>query len=309
MSEEQAAIATKTTAKQSSPRYPFIGLRRALERADALRQEAQHHAARVTDARRIWGYGPKSSGGDQTIAALSYYGLLEDAGGTGEARRVKLTDAALRYFRDERPEVRTELEQRFVMQPKAMQALWALWKREPPSSNIARSILRNDLKYSDFAADELLTIYADNLQFLPATTSVISQKPPAASRGNGGGTLDSFEQPPPSVSVGDYVQWTSQGQDQFSAPKRVERVSDDGKFAFVLGSRGGLPMIDLTVTDPPGVKTPEKQPKADPSDDNNQIEVFVAADGRLQISASVDAEGLEKLKRQLEKYTEILKLI
>jgi hypothetical protein len=167
-------------ARQSSPRYPFISLTRALERAETLRQAAGTNFALAADVRTAWGYGPKSSGGDQTLAALSYYGLIEDSG-TGDVRKVKLSDPALRYLRDERPEVRKELTSKFALAPKAMQNLWAIWKHEPPSDAIARSILKNDLNYSDWAAGELLGIYRENLRYISGGISPESLSEPESS--------------------------------------------------------------------------------------------------------------------------------
>lgn len=50
--------------------------------------------------------------------------------------------------------------------------------------------------------------------------------------------------------VGDVVQWTSQGADQFDEPKKVTSISDDGKFAFVEGSDTGIPIDQLTISSP-----------------------------------------------------------
>jgi len=290
-------------AKQSSPRYPFISLTKALERAEQLRKVAGTNMAFAADARASWGYAPKSSGGDQTIAALSYYGLLEDSG-SGDARKVKLSDNAIRYLRDERPEVRAELSAKFVMLPKAMQRLWEEWKHEPPAENIARSLLKNDMGYSDWAAGELLEIYKDNLQFIPKATSGIVPNVKEPNEGD-------KAKPPPlaTVKVGDYVQWTSNGQHQFPTAKRVEWVSEDGQYARVLGSQTGLPMSELSVSAGPAQNKP-----ADPSfgaavTPLNPIEVFMGSDGRLQVSANVDADGLQKLRDLLGKYDEILKLM
>lgn len=47
------------------------------------------------------------------------------------------------------------------------------------------------------------------------------------------------------IKVGDNVQWTSQGTDQFEEPKKVTKISDDGKFAFVEGSNTGIPIDQL----------------------------------------------------------------
>lgn len=164
----------ETQGRQSSPRFPFISLPKALQRAEALREAAGNHPIPVEETRNVWGYAAKSSGGDQTLAALGYYGLIEEASSSNAVgRRVKLTDAAIRYLREERPEVRQELAAAMVQAPKVMLTLWQMWGNDPPSDAIARSILKNDLNFSDSAADQLVAVYRTNLQYFP---QVISDK-------------------------------------------------------------------------------------------------------------------------------------
>lgn len=50
------------------------------------------------------------------------------------------------------------------------------------------------------------------------------------------------------VKVGDLVQWTSNGVDQLKEPRRVTGVSDDGQFAFIEGTKTGVPASELTPT-------------------------------------------------------------
>lgn len=81
-------------------------------------------------------------------------------------------------------------------------------------------------------------------------------------------------------------------------------VSEDGQFARVLGSHTGLPLTELAIADAPKTQAAPQAAAAD-----NPIEVFLAADGRLQVSADVDAAGLQKLRDLLAKYDEILALM
>ena len=57
---------------------------------------------------------------------------------------------------------------------------------------------------------------------------------------------------PKSASVGDLVQWTSGGVDQFETPRRVQSVHRrNGKeWAFVEGTNTGVPLSELTVVTP-----------------------------------------------------------
>lgn len=145
-------------------RYPFIPLRKALDRARQLWDKAGEHPVVTKDAFLVWGYNSKSSGGYQTVAALKYYGISQDIG-ANESRKLKFTEEGRRYFLDERPEKHQEAHQYFALKPKSFAALWGQWRAKPPAENIARTILKLDFGYSESAANELLTIYADNLLF------------------------------------------------------------------------------------------------------------------------------------------------
>jgi hypothetical protein len=50
--------------------------------------------------------------------------------------------------------------------------------------------------------------------------------------------------------VGDFVQWASQGIDQFPEARRVRSFSPDGLYAFVEGGNSGLLVKELTVVQP-----------------------------------------------------------
>jgi hypothetical protein len=65
------------------------------------------------------------------------------------------------------------------------------------------------------------------------------------------------EAAPTEVKIGDEVQWTSQGTDQFAEPRKIKSISEDGKYAFVEGSNTGIPVAELSVTE---VKPIEAKP-------------------------------------------------
>ncbi len=49
------------------------------------------------------------------------------------------------------------------------------------------------------------------------------------------------------MKVGDLVQWTSGGVDQFLEPRKVVWLSDCGQWALVEGSNCGVPVSQLKV--------------------------------------------------------------
>ena len=146
-------------------RYPFINLEKAVSRAEALyKADPKGREMGVTAAFSVWEYSEKSSGGFQTVAALKMYGLVKYLA-KGDARKIALSDEALRYFRDEREDVRQGLLQGFALRPRLVAALWKDWKISPPADAIARSHLKADRGLGDQAARSFLAIYKENLAF------------------------------------------------------------------------------------------------------------------------------------------------
>lgn len=290
-------------------RFPFISLSRAIERAREINKNAGPHPILASEAKKLWGYTEKASGGFQTTAALKYYGLVLTSG-LKDRRQLKLTSDARRYFLDERPEIHEELIKKFALHPVAFAKLWEQWKSTPPTDPVARSTLKVNFGYAENAAAELLALYKTNLAF--AKLLDVSDD----SRTAGAKAPDEQELPlllPPSpatVEVGDYVQWCNNGQDQFSLPRKVTWVSEDGSHARVFSSMTGVPTSELTVTDPPKPPLPGQSRSASGADAGIDGELSVLLRGnRLEIAADVDRAGLTRLKEILTKYEEILDLL
>jgi len=117
----------------------------------------------------------------------------------------------------------------------------------------------------------------------------------------------------PAPHVGDYVQWTSDGVDQFKPARKVTQIQD--RHVWVDGSQTGIPISEVTIVEPPApipvakLTTPAKSAPSDKEGHGNEISVLVTPQGRLQISADLDVKGLGKLKQMLEQYEQILKLL
>jgi hypothetical protein len=117
----------------------------------------------------------------------------------------------------------------------------------------------------------------------------------------------------PATRVGDYVQWTSDGVDQFKPARKVRQIQD--RHVWVDGSETGIPIGEVTVIEQPApipaakLTTPVKPCPSDKERADNEISVLVTPQGRLQISADLDVGGIGKLKQMLEQYEQILKLL
>ncbi len=103
--------------KERSPNFPFIPLKKAIERAEALHANHKKEAARLVAIAPSWNYGNKSSGLIQTVAALKQYGLIEDLG-SGEDRKVQVSDLTRRIIVDQRPGAREQALKEAARSPK-----------------------------------------------------------------------------------------------------------------------------------------------------------------------------------------------
>jgi hypothetical protein len=117
----------------------------------------------------------------------------------------------------------------------------------------------------------------------------------------------------PAPQIGDYVQWTSDGVNQFKPARKVTQIQD--RHVWIDGSQTGIPISEVTVVEPLAripvatLTTPARSGASDKDGDGNEISVLVTPQGRLQISADLDVKGLGKLKQMLEQYEQILKLL
>ena len=71
----------------------------------------------------------------------------------------------------------------------------------------------------------------------------------------------------------------------------------------------GIPMNETAIADSPAPPAPNSAKQATPMHgDQNDINVFLTGK-RLQISADIDAAGVERMRDVLAKYEEILNLL
>ena len=295
--------------RDRSPNFPNIGLTKAVERLRALFGRARRHEVRLADVASAWRWAPKSSAVLQTVAALLAYGLLEDSG-TGDARKVKISDLGWRILEDERPGVREASLAEAALKPKLIAELADHWKDGRVDDTICISELKFERGFNDDSAKRFLAVFDDTIQYAKRKNSdtkpdtEVKQHVETADKGEK--KLKASQ----AVKIGDFVQWTSNGQDQFSIPRRVEWLSEDGSHLRVFGSMTGIPVNEVTIAEPP--KVPPLHPKQGASSayggKDGELNVLLSG-GRLQITADVDLAGLQRLKEILTRYEGILELL
>jgi hypothetical protein len=155
--------ATEKSKGERSPSYPFISLRKAEERARQFWEKHRKEAARLASVASTWGYGAKSSGLQQTVGALKQYGLLEDFG-SGDERKVQLTELGRRLVADERPGSREGARRDAAMRPRLFQE-YARWINEMPSDGHCLSELELDRGFNAAAAATFLKAFRETVSF------------------------------------------------------------------------------------------------------------------------------------------------
>lgn len=171
---------TKTEAKRPrqgrSPAYPSLPLEKAIDQTRALYEAEGKYAAPLPSAYKAWGYGAKSSGARQVLATLKYFGLI-DVEGEGDARKVRVSEAAYKYLIGKREDEsdRKALVRRFALAPSIHQDLFSEFPDGLKSDATVAHFLITQCGFNEVGAAELIeefktTAVFANL-FKPATTS------------------------------------------------------------------------------------------------------------------------------------------
>jgi hypothetical protein len=306
MSETKPEIAGQ---RDRSPSFPFIPLRVAVAR---LLKFEEHHKRSPVPPDRIgaaWGMKPNSSQAQQTLAALKAFGLLETRRAT-DGRYVYISEDGRTYLRAQQDSIKSDVLRRAGLRPKQIAIHWKDWGDDRPSHAVCRDELVLKGEFSEDGAEKFLRVYDETIAFAKLADS--DKVPPTDDVRTGDEDEDDLP-PAPIVKVGDYVQWTSGGIDQFKQPRCVVGFFDE-HHAQVFASNMAIPVTELTVVDQPGASAPTVLPaKLDKSALGRaaaQVEndfTILQRGNRLQITADVDLEGIATLKAMLDDYESILR--
>ena len=252
------AEVNKSDAASSKPQgrgisYPFVSLAEAVEKARAFYSQERKSAVPVVAAMKHFGYGENSGGGRQTVSALIQFGLLQDEG-IKENRLVRLTERALVILLDEPNSVaRYAALRECAKWPKLYSELLAKWPEGLPSDHTISFYLQKDKDFNPKTLQSFISDFRASLAFakLGSPDTINSVTPPDATK--------KVEPPPPSIKVGDYVQWESGGVIQLTEPRQVTGISEDGQFVFITGSLSGIAIKEVSMMQPPNA-TPMQPP-------------------------------------------------
>jgi hypothetical protein len=146
------------------PAYPYVGLQQAVELSKKLYSFAKRTPVLPDTAiKEAWEYSPTSSSGQKVLAALRYFGLVEDVQ-AGEGKQIRLSDRAYRILLDspDSPDRKRALRDA-LLAPKAYAYCWKRWDGEMPPA--MRSHLIFDQGFNEGTVDSFLRDYKASVEF------------------------------------------------------------------------------------------------------------------------------------------------
>lgn len=287
-----------------SPAYPFTTLSRAIERADQVRAAGASRGEYPPETfYKLWELGAQSSGARQTMAALNHFGLVEYIG-RGDTRKVKLSDLALKIVLDKQPNSRERAEaiKTAALTPEVHRSLYDKYGALLPADVVLQTFLSRDLGFNEEAAKSLIDNYRATLSLAGLGKPVEMSEAEQAEEGKP-------VRKEAEVNVGSYVQWTSNGADQFPSPKKVVGKSDDGQWLWVEGSPTGIPVSEVTTVKVDSPLVPPPMPAhilaamaIQKSPPGTREEKFALKEGDVVLNypETLSAESIEDLEGYLQ---------
>ena len=175
----------KSKTKPRSPAYPSIALEEAIERAHQIYKHEQKNKAHVSTIFSHWGYTTKSGSARLALASLKYYDLI-NIEGSGDNRKVQLTDLALDILLDEREDSkeRKEAIKKAALSPAINLELWDKYEGRLPSAKELEFSLKREKRFTERGVREFLPHFWNTLKYanleslsdMPKTEENISDK-------------------------------------------------------------------------------------------------------------------------------------
>jgi hypothetical protein len=197
--ERQVAAAGPegNVTKNRSPSFPFIALRSAIQRLEALEKHFGRHPVPAGKAGMAWGMRERSSQADQTLAALRSFGLIEYEG-MGPARTVSPTVEGRTYLRSQQDAEKQRVLKQCALRPRIIRNFWATWGADRPADEAALDVLRVKNGFGEAGAANFLKVYDDTIAFsgLSESDKIEFSSGHGASDGGAASDNDAPPQPP-----------------------------------------------------------------------------------------------------------------
>jgi hypothetical protein len=279
-------------ARVRSPNYPAISLPEAIARAKTVHEAEQHLAAPREVIAKHLGFNSLHGGANRIVSALTKYGLLDEVSGD----KLKISPLALSILHPTNPAERASAIKEAAAKPPLFAEITSEWNGARPSdANLRTYLIRRN--FGADALDRVIQAYKDTVELVAPHEE--GYNAPASKP----------DRTPPTVRVGDHIQWEQGGVLQLPQPRRVVWVSEDGRWLRIEGSPTGIPMDEARAVQPP------KDPPSDlfQSEMNDlmgtigrgplaqRLKVMMTGTSRLRVNADLLHAGeVDKLIRILE---------
>jgi hypothetical protein len=235
--------------RHRSPAYPGINLAQAIERVGMFYAKEHRNPASFVAAANHWGYAQKSSGAFVAVAALKSFGLINELD-AATGRTIQLSPLGLRIVADNRPESVSRMDaiREAALRPKIHAEIWKKYNGRLPSDAELQFQLENHWNFNLNSIPIFMKELKDTIRFAKLTEADTI------------GNVEEDEGDKTTIKTGDYVQWVSQGAEQFRRLKKVSSFTDDGKYAFLEGEKTAVPVEELEVGEAPMIPSPIESP-------------------------------------------------
>ena len=159
---------TDTAGKASgrrdrSPQFPSIPLEVALNRLATFEQHFKRSPARPDNVGAAWDLDSKAYV-HRISAALRYFGLLDNQG-SGQDRRIVVSEEGRRYLMARQDSIKKELIQELALRPKQINLLWEKWGADRPADDVRLDTLTFEHGFSRGGAADFLKVYDATISF------------------------------------------------------------------------------------------------------------------------------------------------
>lgn len=238
-----------------SPGYPSVPLRDAILRIRDLYDHERHNPMNREAAAKLLGYSGISGSSNKMLADLIDYGLLERVS-KGEVR-VSRRVAELIHPTDRR-EYATALRET-ALSPSLFSALRERFPDHlPTTATLEGALIR--MGFSKAAVKPAMQAFLDTFRYLQEEIGSESHGQAAVE----GSVSEAPDTKFGSATIGDLIQWESNGALRLERPSRVRWVSEDGAWVAVEGSDTGIPMNEVIVETPSAAAPPPQMPPSIP---------------------------------------------
>ncbi len=171
--ETQATNASSKPKKLRSPSYPGLNLQDSIEKARVIHAQGRQDNLPIEVVAKLWGFKNATNGAfNITLAALKKFGLLEEVGGRGMAKRqLKVTDGAVEILYGPASPKYAECLRAAAMRPAIHREIWDKWKMQLPGNDVMQYYFVRERKFGEDAYRWVVREYQESMRFAGFTNA------------------------------------------------------------------------------------------------------------------------------------------